>query len=63
MLVGKLTIEQKESIEGQYFTEDQQFYPEQSKDGIWFLGRIQMYSCKNPDFMWVHNLELIEVDI
>jgi len=60
MLIGKLTIEQKESIEGQYFSENQQFYPQQLKDGEWYLGRIQMYSCVNPDFMWVKELPLID---
>lgn len=60
MIVGLLTIEQKESIEGQYFTEEQPFHAYQYNNEYWYISRIQMYTCTNPDFMWVKDLPLIE---
>ena len=60
MLVGLLTIEQKDQIEGQYFAEDQMFNPVQDVDGDWIITTTEMYSCINPDFIWVRDLPLIE---
>jgi len=60
MIVGLLTIEQKDQIEGQYFAEDQMFNPVQDGDGDWVISTQEMYSCINPDFMWVKDLPTIE---
>ena len=60
MIVGLLTIEQKDQIEGQYFAEDQRFNPVQDGDGDWIITTTEMYNCINPDFMWVKDLPLIE---
>lgn len=59
MLVGLLTIEQKDQIEGQYFAEDQRFNPVQDGEGDWIISTQEMYSCINPDYMWVRELPLI----
>jgi hypothetical protein len=60
MLVGILTIEQKEELEGQYFAEDQRFNPVQDNNGDWIISTIEMDNCINPNFLWVKDLPLIE---
>jgi hypothetical protein len=60
MLVGLLTIEQKDQIEGQYYGEDLMFNPVQDADEDWVISTTEMFSCINPDFMWVKDLPLIE---
>lgn len=59
MIVGLLTIEQKDQIEGQYFAEDQRFNPVQDGEGDWIISTQEMYGCINPDYMWVRELPLI----
>lgn len=60
MIVGLLTIEQKNQIDGQYYAEDKRFTPVQDKDGDWIIFIQEMYGCINPDFMWVRTLPTIE---
>jgi hypothetical protein len=60
MLVGLLTIEQKDILEGQYFAEDQMFNPVQDTNGDWIISTTEMYNCINVDYMWVQELPLIE---
>jgi hypothetical protein len=60
MLVGSLTIEQKDELIGNYFAEDQYFNPVQDADGNWIISTIEMYYCINPDYIWVKDLPLIE---
>lgn len=59
MIVGILTIEQKDQLEGQYFAEDQMFNPVQDAEGDWIITTTEMYGCINPDFMWVKDLPTI----
>lgn len=60
MLVGLLTLEQRNELEGQYFAEDQRFNPVQDADEDWIISTTEMFTCINPDFMWVKDLPLIE---
>ena len=60
MLVGLLTIEQKESIEGQLFAPDSYFNAVQDINDNWFISTVQMDLCINPEFLWVKDLPLIE---
>jgi hypothetical protein len=57
--VGLLTLEQKESITGQMYTEDSYFNPIQDADDNWVISVEEMEYCTNPEFMWVKNLPLI----
>lgn len=60
MLVGLLTIEEKDQLVGQWFAPDQYFNPVQDGDGDWIITTIEMNECVNPDFLWVKDLPLIE---
>jgi hypothetical protein len=60
MIVGLLTIEQKEQLVGEYFADDQRFNPVQDGEGNWIISTEEMYECINPDFMWVRELPLID---
>ena len=58
--VGLLTLEQKESITGQMYTEDSFFNPIEDADDNWVISVEEMDYCTNPEFMWVKDLPLIE---
>ena len=62
MQVGKLTIEQKDSLVGQWFAPDSYFNP--VEDGNtppnWIISIEEINQCVNPEFMWVKDLPLIE---
>ena len=58
--VGLLTIEQKDSLVGQIYTEDSYFNPIQDEADNWVISVEEMEYCSNPEFMWVKELPLIE---
>ena len=58
--VGLLTIEQKDSITGQMYTEDSYFNPIQDIDDNWVISTEEMEYCTNEEFMWVKDLPLID---
>lgn len=60
MIVGLLTIEQKEQLVDQELQHDWYFNPVQDANNDWIITTVEMYSCTNPDFMWVKDLPLIE---
>lgn len=62
MKVGKLTIDQKESIKGQIFQIESEstFEPVEDYDGNWIICDREMEDCNNPEFLWVRNLPLID---
>lgn len=62
MLVGKLTISQKDEITGQQYAPDSYFNPITSLEGantVWVISTQEMESCTNPKYMWVKDLPLI----
>ena len=58
--VGLLTIEQKDSITGQMYTEDSFFNPIQDAYDNWVISTEEMEYCTNPEFLWVKELPLID---
>lgn len=60
MIVGLLTIEQKDQLIGHHFGDDEKFNPVQDADGNWIISTQEMYGCINPDFLWVKDLPTIE---
>lgn len=58
--VGLLTIEQKDSLVGQMYTEDSYFNPITDANDNWVISVEEMEYCTNPEFMWVKELPLIE---
>lgn len=61
--VGLLTIEQKDSLVGQLYTEDIYFNPIQDEADNWVISVEEMEYCNNERFMWVKNLPLIEYKV
>ena len=61
ILVGLLTIEQKDSLIGQWYAPDSFFNPiETDIENQWVISQEEMEQCVNPDFLWVKDLPLIE---
>lgn len=60
MIVGLLTIEQKDMLVGQLFSPDSYFNPIQDADDNWIISTEEMEQCINEEFMWVNDLSLIE---
>jgi hypothetical protein len=60
ILVGLLTIEQKDSLVGQLYEEDSFFNPLQDLEDNWIISTEEMEFCVNPEFQWVKDLPLIE---
>ena len=60
MLVGLLTIQQKDELLGQIFDVDSYFNPIQDLDSNWVISTQEIDYCVTPEFLWVKNLPLIE---
>lgn len=60
MLVGLLTLIEKEAVEGKLYTTDSYFNPIQDSNSNWVISTQEMEFCTNPDYLWVKNLPLIE---
>lgn len=60
MLVGLLTPEEKNKIEGQQYAPDCFFNPIQDLNNNWVISTQEMEFCTNPEFNFVKNLPLIE---
>lgn len=57
--VGVLTIEDKETLVGQWYMEDSYFNPIQDEDNKWVISVEEISQCVNPDFAWIVNIPLI----
>ena len=57
--VGLLTLEQKDLIVGQEYTEDSYFNPIQDLNDNWVISIEEMEYCTNVDYLWVKDLDLI----
>lgn len=58
--VALLTIEQSNSLVGQWYASDSYFNPIQDINDNWVISVEEMEQCVNPDYLWVKDLELIE---
>jgi hypothetical protein len=62
ILVGLLTIEQKDLLVGQEYAPDSFFNPLQDNADNWVISVEEMEYCTNELFMWVKDLPLIIYD-
>jgi hypothetical protein len=62
MMVGLLTVEQKDSLVGQLYAPDSYFNPLQDINDNWIISVEEMEQCVNPDFIWVKELTLIQYE-
>jgi hypothetical protein len=60
MLVALLTIEQKDQLIGQIYTNDSYFNPIQDCNDNWIISLEEVEYCNNPSFSWVITLPTIE---
>ena len=61
MNVYKLTIEQKDQLNGQKWNNQAFFNPTLDADGNWFISIEEVNGCthENGAFEWIHELPLI----
>ena len=58
--VGLLTVEQKDSLIGQWYAPDSFFNPiETAIENQWIISVEEMANCVNDEFIWVKDLPLI----
>jgi len=60
MLVGLLTIQEKDQLVGQLYTDYIYFNPIQDGNGDWIISLQEIDNCTNPNFSWVSDLPLID---
>jgi hypothetical protein len=60
MLVGLLSLIEKEAVEGKLYTTDSYFNPIQDFNSNWVISTQEMQFCTNVDYIWVKDLPLIE---
>jgi len=60
MLVGLLTIEQKDQLVGVEIQYEWVFNPVQDGNDDWIISTQEIDNCTNSSVMWVKNLPLIE---
>ena len=58
--VGLLTIEQKDELIGQLYTDDSYFNPIQDDNNNWIISVEEIEFCTVEQFMWIKDLPLIE---
>lgn len=60
ILVGLLTLEQKNDIFEMLYDEDSYFNPIQDADDNWIISIEEIENCTVEQFQWVKQLPLIE---
>ena len=60
MIVGLLTIEEKDLLVGQQYAPDSYFNPIQDSKGDWVISQEEINQNVNEEFSWLSSLELIE---
>jgi hypothetical protein len=59
VLVGLLTIQQKDDLLNQKYDSDSYFNPIQDLNDNWIISTQEMDNCVTKDFLWVKTLPLI----
>lgn len=60
MIVGLLTIEEKDLLVGQQYAPDSYFNPIQDSLGDWVISTEEINQNTNTDFNWLNDINLIE---
>jgi len=60
MLVGLLTLIEKEALEGKKYTEESYFNPILDTNQNWVISTQEIDFCTNNDYSWVKQLPLIQ---
>lgn len=62
ILVGLLTVEQRDSLIGQTYAEDSFFNPISDLNDNWVISIEEINLCTNEEFLWVKDLPLIDYE-
>lgn len=57
--VAKLSVNEKNALEKQSYTEGMLFNPIQDENGFWIISVEEVNACTNKNFIWVKILPLI----
>ena len=60
MIVGLLTIEEKDLLVGQQYAPDSYFNPIQDANDNWVISQEEINQNTNENFSWLSSLELVE---
>jgi hypothetical protein len=60
MIVGLLTIEEKDLLVGKQYAPDSYFNPIQDSLGDWVISTEEINQNTNADFDWLNDINLIE---
>ena len=60
MIVGLLTIEEKDLLVGQQYAADSYFNPIQDSKGDWVISTEEINQNTNEEFNWLNDINLIE---
>ena len=60
MIVGLLTIEEKDLLLGQQYAPDSYFNPIQDSVGDWVISTEEINQNTNEEFNWLNDINLIE---
>ena len=60
MIVGLLTIEEKDLLVGQQYAADSYFNPIQDANDNWVISQEEINQNTNENFSWLSSLELVE---
>jgi hypothetical protein len=60
MIVGLLTIEEKDLLVGKQYAPDSFFNPIQDINGNWIISTEEINQNTNENFDWLKNINLIE---
>ena len=60
MIVGLLTIKEKDLLVGQQYAPDSYFNPIQDANDNWVISQEEINQNVNEEFSWLSSLELIE---
>ena len=60
MIVGLLTIEEKDLLVGQQYAPDSYFNPIQDANDNWVISQEEINQNTNENFSWLNDINLIE---
>lgn len=61
MMIAAITTEQAEQLRGQMYRDNSYFEPFEI-DGQWFISEQEVKYCDRPDFAWVNDLTLQQIE-
>jgi hypothetical protein len=61
-LLAQLTVQQAVRVSGKMYMPDSYFNPIEVLEN-WYISAEEVRDCVNPEFAWVNELQIVEVEI